>query len=150
MRRISLPQTRPASLQQQTLRLAYDPRVSVRIQKATEQLPDEYEELLTARSRIIQAAQAVTTQFDAVVMPTTPKIPPRLDEFNDESEYGRLNLLALRNPTVGNFLDRCAISLPIGALETAPVGLTLMAETMADQSLLAIARQVEYIVCRCE
>jgi len=126
----------------------YDPRVSVRIQKGNEQLPDEYAELLTARSRIINAAEAVTTQFDAVVMPTTPMVAPRLDVFADESEYGRLNLLALRNPTVGNFLDRCAISLPIGDVGTAPVGLMLMAETMADQSLLAIAGQVENVVCR--
>lgn len=126
----------------------YDPRVSVRIQKAKEQQPGEYEELLVARSRIMHAAQAVTAQFDAVVMPTTPMVPPRLDVFTDEGEYGRLNLLALRNPTVGNFLDRCAISLPIGELDAPPSGLTLMGEAMADQSLLSIAGQVERVVAR--
>ena len=49
----------------------------------------------------------------------------------------------LRNNAIGNFLDRCAISLPIHNAGEAPVGLMRMGETMGDQRLFAIAASVE-------
>ena len=51
------------------------------------------------------------------------------------------------NTTVGNFLDRCAISLPID-VEGLPVGLMLMGEAMGDQALFAVARAVEAVLKR--
>ncbi len=122
---------------------AYDPRVSVRIKKGTEQSPDEYQSLLDWRADVITRANEITEGFEAVLMPTVPIIPPLLACFDDEAEYGRLNLLTLRNPTVGNFLDRCAISLPIHAAGEAPVGLMLMGETLCDDRLLSTAKAVE-------
>ena len=49
---------------------------------------------------------------------------------------------------VGNFLDRCAISLPIHRHGEAPVGLMLMGETMGDARLFAIAAAVEQAIAR--
>jgi aspartyl-tRNA(Asn)/glutamyl-tRNA(Gln) amidotransferase subunit A len=49
----------------------------------------------------------------------------------------------LRNCAVGNFLDRCAISLPCHAPGEAPVGLMLVGGTMGDARLFAIAAAVE-------
>jgi aspartyl-tRNA(Asn)/glutamyl-tRNA(Gln) amidotransferase subunit A len=49
----------------------------------------------------------------------------------------------LRNPTVGNFLDRCGISLPCHASGEAPVGFMLMGEHMGDARLFAVAAAVE-------
>ena len=43
---------------------------------------------------------------------------------------------------LGNFLDRCAISLPCHAAGELPVGFMLMAETMTDARLLGISRSV--------
>ena len=65
-----------------------------------------------------------------------------------EAEYNRINLLLLRNSAVGNFLDRCAISLPIHRHGEAPVGLMLMGETMGDAKLFAIAAAVEAAIGR--
>ena len=45
-------------------------------------------------------------------MPTVPIVPPRIAELDDEREYNRINLLILRNTALGNFFDRCSISLP--------------------------------------
>ena len=55
---------------------------------------------------------AATAPFDAVAMPTCPIVPPRIDAWTDDADYARVNALALRNTSLGNFLDRCAISLP--------------------------------------
>ena len=76
-------------------------------------------------------------------MPTVPIVPPRVAELDDESEYNRVNLLILRNTALGNFLDRCAISLPCHAAGEAPVGLMLMGETLGDARLFSIAAGVE-------
>ena len=103
----------------------------------------DYVTLLQRRAEIIAAIAKRTAPFDAVVMPTCPLSPPAIAEVEDEAEYGRINLLLLRNPTVGNFLDRCAISLPCHRPGEAPVGFMLMGETMGDAKLLDVARAVE-------
>jgi len=55
-------------------------------------------------------------------------------------------MLLLRNTTIANFLDRCAISLPCHASGEAPVGLMLMGEAMGDARLLAISVAVEALL----
>ncbi|RWR06565.1 amidase [Paenirhodobacter populi] len=121
----------------------YDPRVSVRIRKAEAMVPGAYEALLAQRLRMIAQCDAATLGLDAVLMPTTPIVAPATAALDaDEALYGKVNLLALRNPTVANFLDRCALSLPVAA-EALPVGLMLMGETGTDRRLLAIGAAVE-------
>jgi aspartyl-tRNA(Asn)/glutamyl-tRNA(Gln) amidotransferase subunit A len=121
----------------------YDPRVAVRIRRGESQCPGEYEALLAERQAMIARAAALTEGYDAVLMPTVPITAPEIGALEaDDALFGRLNLLALRNPTVANFLDRCAVSLPL-PVDGLPVGLMLMGEAMADRRLLAIARGVE-------
>ena len=86
---------------------------------------------------------ALTTPFDALLMPTCPIVPPRLAELAEDASYFRLNALLLRNPSAGNFLNRCAISLPCNAPGEAPVGLMLMGETGGDATLFSIAAGIE-------
>ncbi|MBW3098163.1 amidase [Pseudohoeflea coraliihabitans] len=124
----------------------YDPRVRVRIERALEQEDGEYEALLAARREMIAAADRATSGFDAVLLPTTPMQAPFFAELEDEAEYGRLNLLALRNPTVANLLDRCAISLPMPTGNNVPAGLMLMGNTMGDRHLLAVSGAVEAVL----
>jgi aspartyl-tRNA(Asn)/glutamyl-tRNA(Gln) amidotransferase subunit A len=66
----------------------------------------------------------------------------------DERAYNRINLHILRNTAVGNFLDRCSISLPCHREGEPPVGFMLMGETMGDARLFSIAAAVEAIVSR--
>jgi aspartyl-tRNA(Asn)/glutamyl-tRNA(Gln) amidotransferase subunit A len=61
---------------------------------------------------------------------------------NDE-EFFRLNGLALRNASIINLLDGCAISIPCHAAGTAPVGLMVVGRTGDDKRLLAIAAAME-------
>jgi aspartyl-tRNA(Asn)/glutamyl-tRNA(Gln) amidotransferase subunit A len=48
-------------------------------------------------------------------MPTVPVIAPRIAELTADDDYLRMNALVLRNSTLVNFLDGCAISIPIHA-----------------------------------
>ena len=126
----------------------YDPRVAVRIRRGETQEPGELAALLAERRAMIARADAATAQLAAVLMPTVPITAPRIADLDaDEAHYGRTNLLALRNPTVANMLDRCAISLPL-PVDGLPVGLSLMGETMHDRRLLALARGVEAVLAR--
>lgn len=123
---------------------AYDPRVSVRIRRGTEQSAADYVELVAARRALVARAAAQLAPFDALVMPTAAILPPRIaDLATDDDAYGRANLLALRNPTLINMIDGCAISLPIAASGGAPVGLMLAGAPGTDASLFAIAAGVE-------
>ncbi|MBN9559832.1 MAG: amidase [Alphaproteobacteria bacterium] len=121
----------------------YDPRIRVRIARGEAQSGTDYVELLAARRRLIAEFDRATAGFDALLMPTCPLVAPRLSELEDDREYNRINLLLLRNTAFGNFLDRCAISLPCHRAGEAPVGLMLMGETMGDARLFAIAAAVE-------
>jgi len=101
---------------------------------------------VAARARIIASFDARTAGFDALVLPTVPIIAPTIAALEDERAYNRINLHILRNTAIGNFLDRCAISLPCHRAGDAPVGLMLMGETMGDARLFGIAAAVEAVV----
>src|SRR5262249_60176375 len=102
-----------------------------------------YPELFGARQRLISAFDARTREFDALVMPTVPIVPPRIADLDDEREYNRINLHILRNTALGNFFDRCSISLPCHRAGEPPVGLMLIGDTLGDARLFAIAAAVE-------
>ena len=121
----------------------YDPRIRPRIERGAQQSAADYISLLADRARIIATANAQTRDVDALIMPTVPIVPPAISDLDDELEYGRVNMLTLRNCAVGNFLDRCAISVPCHVSGEAPVGLMLVGETMGDAKLFAIASAVE-------
>jgi aspartyl-tRNA(Asn)/glutamyl-tRNA(Gln) amidotransferase subunit A len=121
----------------------YDPRIRMRIERGEKMSAVDYIDLINARQRIIASFDASTCEFDALVMPTVPIVPPRIDELDDERDYNRINLHILRNTAVGNFLDRCSISLPCHREGEPPVGLMLVGETMGDARLFAIAAAAE-------
>ncbi len=121
----------------------YDQRIRHRIERGSQQSAADYIDLLADRRRIIAGFDQATRGFDALLLPTVPIVPPRIAELDAEADYNRLNLLILRNTATGNFLDRCAISLPCHRPGEPPVGLMLMGETMGDAKLFAIAAAVE-------
>jgi aspartyl-tRNA(Asn)/glutamyl-tRNA(Gln) amidotransferase subunit A len=121
----------------------YDPRVRVRIERGRSMTAADYVTLLADRSRFIAAVEARTVSFDALLCPTVPIVAPPIAAFADDKDFARLNVLLLRNPSIINFLDACAITLPIERPGEAPVGLMLIGRHGEDRRLLSIARGVE-------
>ncbi len=124
----------------------YDPFVHPRIMRGKDMSAADYIDLLQARADLQRRVSAITANYDAVAMPTCAIVAPTLDEVSTPEGFTRKNMLLLRNTTVGNFLDRCAISLPCHAHGELPVGFMLMGEAMADKRLLAMARSVAPVV----
>ena len=122
----------------------YDPRVFARIVRGREVSESEYAKLLKERRSVIAAAEPAFAQVDAWVMPTVPRIAPLVAELESSDEaYFDANAAMLRNPSILNFLDGCAISMPCHRPCEAPVGLMLAARGGADARLLQIACVVE-------
>jgi len=121
----------------------YDPRVRSRIEFGRTVSAAAYIRLCAARADFIARVAARTAEFDALLMPTVAITAPPISAFEQDVDYFRLNGLILRNTSVINFLDRCAITLPIQPPGTAPVGLMVVGEHGGDRRLLAIARGIE-------
>ncbi len=121
----------------------YDPRVRQRNARGAEMSAPDYIRLIADRARFIAAIDKRTVACDALLVPTVAMIAPPIAAFADDADFFRLNGRILRNPSVVNFLDRCAITLPVSPLGAAPVGLMLIGGHGADKSLLAMARGVE-------
>ena len=121
----------------------YDPRVLSRIRRGQTRSAADLLELLQARVRWIASVEQRIAGYDALLMPTVPMVAPALAELSEDDAYYRINALILRNPTLINFLDGCALSLPCHASGSAPVGLTLAAAGGRDRAILSLGMAVE-------
>ena len=121
----------------------YDPRVRTRIERSGGMTAVEYVDLCAARADLIARVAARTADFDALLMPTVAITAPPIAAFARDEDYFRLNALILRNPSIINFLDRCAVTLPIHQAGATPVGLMVVGEHGGDRHLLAVARGIE-------
>jgi aspartyl-tRNA(Asn)/glutamyl-tRNA(Gln) amidotransferase subunit A len=124
----------------------YDPLILARIERGASMTAADFITLMAERARIIAAIAPRTAHFDAIIAPTCPLTPPAIAELAAADDFNRINMLLLRNTAVGNFLDRCSISLPCQAEGEAPVGLMLTGEHGGDTRLLAVARAVEGVL----
>jgi aspartyl-tRNA(Asn)/glutamyl-tRNA(Gln) amidotransferase subunit A len=121
----------------------YDPRVSSRIRRGAGMSSADYLDLQAARRDLIRRVSARIAGFDALVMPTAPILPPRIADLEDDAAYTDANLAALRNPTLVNMMDGCAISVPAARPPEPPVGVMLAAGAGGDRRLLALAASAE-------
>jgi aspartyl-tRNA(Asn)/glutamyl-tRNA(Gln) amidotransferase subunit A len=109
----------------------YDPRVAVRIRRG-ESIKD-YAELLTERAAWIARVEAALQGFDALLSPTVPIVAPRTQPLIDSDDaFFAANALLLRNPSLINLADGCALSLPCHREGDWPVGLMVWSTAMAD------------------
>lgn len=128
----------------------YDPRVAFRILRGQHMKAHEYIELMDARSHWIRRMTQAMSGYDAMLSPTTPITGPTLESVAPGTErdeaFFRINTLLLRNTSVVNNLDGCAISLPCHRPGELPVGLMLWQGPMQDDRLLNLALQMESVL----
>ncbi|MEM4318726.1 MAG: Asp-tRNA(Asn)/Glu-tRNA(Gln) amidotransferase subunit GatA [Candidatus Pacearchaeota archaeon] len=98
-----------------------------------------YRQALKVRELIKQEFNKVFTSFDAIIMPTVPKLPHKLGEklsVEDMYAYDTLTVLA-------NLAELPALSLPVGKINGIPVGLQIMTKQFAESTLFSIAKEIE-------
>lgn len=125
----------------------YDPRVSSRIRPGEAITAADYIELLQSRWRFISAINAAASGYDAMLMPATPETAPTIAEtVKDDASYLRMNGRMLRNTSIVNLFDGCALSVPCHDPGSAPVGLMIAGTQNTDRVILAIGLAVEEVV----
>jgi aspartyl-tRNA(Asn)/glutamyl-tRNA(Gln) amidotransferase subunit A len=124
----------------------YDPRVRLRIQRGETISAADYIDLIAMRKSLIARATARLAPYDALVMPTTANTPPVIADLADDKIFASENLRSLRNCTLINMIDGCAISLPCHREGEAPVGLMLAASGGADRRIFELAAGMEDVI----
>jgi aspartyl-tRNA(Asn)/glutamyl-tRNA(Gln) amidotransferase subunit A len=122
----------------------YDPRVKVRIERGRDINAAEYQNLITKRSAICGLGSNAFKGYDALLLPTTPRIAPRIEDLTKSDEtYFDANAAVLRNPSVFNFLDGAALSIPCHRPGRPPVGLMIAGPAMSDKKILSVGKALE-------
>jgi aspartyl-tRNA(Asn)/glutamyl-tRNA(Gln) amidotransferase subunit A len=123
---------------------AFDPRVARRILLAAAMSAADYVDLLQERASMMKVFSQRAARFDALLAPTIAIVaPPMVQVDEDEEAFRRVNAAILRNPSVVNFLDGCALTLPCHAAGAAPVGLMIIGTAMSDHRVLELGVAVE-------
>ena len=125
----------------------YDPRVMARIIPGASITAAKYEEILKLRERFIRTIESAASGYDAMLMPTVPDTAPTIAEASkDDESYFRFNSRMLRNPSLVNLFDGCAVTIPCHEPGSAPVGFSIVGTQNTDRSILKIGNSVERIV----
>ena len=94
------------------------------------------------RLEAIRKVWSVRTEgFDAVLLPTSPILPPDANRLmTDDAYYVSENLLAMRNTRIGNLMGVCALTLPTSQPSC---GIALMAGAGQEARLLRLGAAAE-------
>ncbi|NWD25673.1 amidase [Pseudomonas yamanorum] len=122
----------------------YEPLVAARIKRGEALSAFDYLQLVEWRHRLIEAAEMRLGHFDAWLMPTVAIVAPRVAALQESTAtFFSTNALVLRNTSVVNFLDGCALSLPCHMPGDLPVGLSVVGLQGRDGNVLMASRAIE-------
>jgi aspartyl-tRNA(Asn)/glutamyl-tRNA(Gln) amidotransferase subunit A len=125
-----------------------DPNVRARIERAAALTAADYIDMVRARADLMPRMDAMMAEVDCLILPTVPVVAPLVSEVATPESFVTGNLRVLRNTAMVNFLDLCAISLPIPRDGGLPAGLMLVARNGADRRLFRIAAAIERVMAR--
>jgi len=123
-----------------------DPNVRARIERGRELSASDYVTMVRERALLVRAIDARLEGLDALVMPTTAIVAPKMSEVSTPETFTARNVLVLRNTAMINFFDLTAISLPLPREGRLPVGLMLVARNGHDHRLFSLAAAVERLI----
>ncbi len=125
----------------------YDPRVAHRMRLGAGSTSEDLRRLHSARRDWIAAVERALRGHDAMLMPTVPIVAPRTEALlASDSAFFEANRLLLRNPSLVNLLDGCALTLPCHRAGDLPVGLTIAGTALSDAKMMAIGFAIERLL----
>ena len=117
------------------------PRILERFRSGAGVLAGDYVAGWQRLTLLRQSWAARTAPYDAVLLPTSPILPPDADRLlTDAAYFTGENLLALRNTRIGNLMGLCVLTLPTGVPSC---GISLMAGPGQEERLLRIGAAAE-------
>jgi aspartyl-tRNA(Asn)/glutamyl-tRNA(Gln) amidotransferase subunit A len=122
----------------------YDPRVALRIRRGEKMSAADYIDLLAARRDWIARMESALEGIDALLSPTVPVVAAPIAPLRgDDAAFFAANALLLRNPSIVNLLDGCALSIPCHGVEELPTGLTVWSGALRDDTVLDAGLAIE-------
>ena len=112
--------------------------VQGRLLKTAETTLEQVQQAEQVKAEFMQEIDALLEQYDALLLPTLPQIPPKVADA--ENTVAFLNLTGLVRPF--NLSGHPAISIPLETAQGLPVGLQIVTKRNADEQLCAIAKFV--------
>ena len=101
---------------------------------------ESWQKLRQLRAVYLQA----TAGFDAVLVPSSPILPPDIERLLSDHEYFiSENLMALRNTRIGNLMGLCGLTLPT---DTPTCGITALCDPFTEAKLLRLGAAMEDVV----
>ena len=89
---------------------------------------------------------AKCSEFDGVILPTCPIMPPNLERLeSDNAYYVSQNLMALRNTRIGNLMGICSLTIPTNYNSC---GLSIMALPNREEKLLRLGKAAEMAILK--
>ncbi|TCB34982.1 amidase [Acinetobacter sp. ANC 4910] len=114
--------------------------VKQRLLKAADTSLEQVKQAEQVKLQFTQTLNILLNQYDALVLPTLPQIPPKVKDA--ENTVAFLNLTRLVRPF--NLSGHPAISIPLQTEDGFPVGLQLIAGHQQDEKLCAIAKYLSH------
>lgn len=101
----------------------------------------DYSAAWKALEKCRAAWTARMAQYDAVICPTSPILPPNTKRLaEDHAYYVQENLLALRNTRIGNLMGLSSLTLPTGVPSC---GIMFLGTPMGEAKLLRLGKAAE-------
>ena len=86
------------------------------------------------------------SEFDGIILPTCPIMPPNLERLeSDNGYYVSQNLMALRNTRIGNLMGICSLTIPTTYNSC---GLSIMALPNREEKLLSLGKAAEMAILK--
>lgn len=121
-----------------------DPNVKSRFEKMANIPASDYDNRLQRLMLLAKEIDQTLVDVDVLVGPTVPISPPTILEVTQPQLYRKLNMRALRNTSIVNLLDLCAITIPVGLdAKGFPVGLQFIGRRGEDKKVLSVALAAE-------
>ncbi len=117
-----------------------DPRVLKRLRYGETLSEADVAQAYSHREEVIARFNSQMAGFDAMIAPTLMMPAPTIAET--EAAFDRINAMMLRNTSLLNLADACAISLPAAGVGKAPAALMLGLPSGMDWQLLSVAHQL--------
>ncbi len=128
----------------------YDPLVAVRLKKAASLSKDFYQKQIENIKRIRLQVDEIINEYDAVLCPTLPILPPTVFDLVKTNDYLYFNSQITKNTLIASYLDLPAISLPSPkAIESkTPISIQIIGSRSDDSQLLKNASIISKLLDR--
>ena len=117
-----------------------DPTVAIRIKEAASFPASEHIKRLNLMHSISEEAATSFEGFHAIVGPTLPMSPPKMEDVQDPQKHLAANFFCVRNTNPVSLMKLCAITIPVSLdKQNMPVGLQIICPGGQEETALAIA-----------